>query len=185
MPGFALLRLRAAPSFLERASPVRVMRRDIGRTLGATSGHDRRNRPGIVGAGRRKDGWLTRRWRELDSNLRSLSNLKSSARGMLRLSALCRLISAREPPWFSHSSSAAPRTTPPSRVNKLSVPLEIMLVEGSIRRARTDWPIPLFHSGNAGYLFSTRSTNQPTGAKPASASGHLRAPSTKAVIALK
>ena len=59
---------------------------------------------------------------------------------MLRLSALCRLISAREPPWFSHSSSAAPRTTPPSRVNKLSVPLEMMLVEGSIRRARTDWP---------------------------------------------
>src|SRR6516225_646755 len=26
------------------------------------------------------------------------------------------------------------------RVNKLSVPLEMMLVEGSIRRARTDWP---------------------------------------------
>src|SRR6516164_5211489 len=26
------------------------------------------------------------------------------------------------------------------RVNKLSVPLEMMLVEGSIQRARTDWP---------------------------------------------
>ena len=26
------------------------------------------------------------------------------------------------------------------RVNKLSVPLEMMLVEGSIRKARTDWP---------------------------------------------
>src|SRR6516225_11628691 len=31
-----------------------------------------------------------------------------------RLSVLCRLISAREPPWFS-PSSAAPRTTPPNR----------------------------------------------------------------------
>ena len=29
---------------------------------------------------------------------------------------------------------------PPRRVNKLSVPLEMMPVEGSIRRARTDWP---------------------------------------------
>ena len=38
MPRFASLRRRAAPSLLERASPVRVMRRDIGRTLGATSG---------------------------------------------------------------------------------------------------------------------------------------------------
>jgi len=41
-------------------------------------------------------------------------NLKSSARGMLRLSALCRLISTREPPWFS-PSYLAPGTTPPSR----------------------------------------------------------------------
>jgi len=35
------------------------------------------------------------------------------------------------------------------RVNKLSVPLEMMLVEGSIRRARTDWPSGGIAGGNA------------------------------------
>jgi len=39
------------------------------------------------------------------------------------------------PAYWKFESSPLQR-----RVNKLSVPLEMMLVEGSIRRARTDWP---------------------------------------------
>jgi len=50
---------------------------DTGRTLGATSGHDRRYRPGTVGAGRRKDGSPTRRWRKADSNHRFRSHQRT------------------------------------------------------------------------------------------------------------
>jgi hypothetical protein len=44
--------------------------------------------------------------------------------------------------WFESSSLQR-------RVNKLSVPLEMTLVEGSIRRARTDWPSGGIARGNA------------------------------------
>ena len=60
------------PELHERIRAVRQFSRFYTRKIGVLRDgllcHDRRYRPGMVGAGRRKDGSLTLRWRELDSN---------------------------------------------------------------------------------------------------------------------
>ena len=62
------------PELHERVRAVRQFSRFYTRKIGVLRAgllcHDRRYRPGMVGAGRRKDGSLTRRWRAVESNLR-------------------------------------------------------------------------------------------------------------------